>query len=201
MIITKIEEGKRKNYRVFSDEVFLFSLYEREIKQFGIVENIELSNDVIHYILDSVIYKRAKERALFLLEKKPYSIHMMKTQLLKNEYPLEIINKVLSFLMEYHYLDDADYTRMYINSYSGKKSKKQLLNELYCRGINRETIEEYFEKNEYSENNSFVNQFEKYIKGKDLQDYLTRQKVFAYFYRKGFSSTLIESYIRNAIIK
>ncbi len=201
MIITKIEEGNGKKYRVFADESFLFSLYAKELRQFDIVENSELTSDTIVYILDSIVYKRAKERALFLLERKPYTVRMMETQLLKNEYSLEVVHKVTLFLQKYHYLDDSEYIKMYINSYASKKSKKQLLRELCFKGVERELVEEYFKNNQYSEDSCFVKQFDKYIKGKDLLDYPTRQKVFSYFYRKGFSTALIESYIHNALVE
>lgn len=199
MLITKIEEGKGKKYRVFGDEQFLFSLYSKELRQFSIREDDEISDDVISNILETVIYKRAKERALFLLEKRPLSVNMLKDKLLNNEYPLHIIHKVILFLEKYHYLDDLEYTRMYVTTYSERKSKKQIIGELYRKGISKEIIEEYFEENAYSEMDCFERQFKKYIRGKDLNEYTIRQKVFRYFYSKGFSSVLIESYIRDAI--
>lgn len=123
MVVTRIEQGNGKKHRVYVDEVFFFSLYYKELKQFHIQEGGEISQDVITCILDTVIYKRAKERALFLLERKPLSVHMLRDKLKDNDYPLDIIDKVISFLERYHYLDDEEYVRMYVASYSGKKVK------------------------------------------------------------------------------
>ena len=195
MLITRVEEGKGKKYRVFADEQFLFSLFGKELKQFHLRVDEEISDDVVKHILDMVVYKRAKERALFLLERKPLSIHMLREKLVRNEYPVDVIDKVIYFLEQYHYVDDLEYTRMYVETYSKRKSRKQIQCDLYRKGISRVVLEEYFLENDYSEDLCFEKQFQRYTRGKNLQDFLTRQKVFRYFYGKGFSSTLIETHI------
>lgn len=199
MIVTRIEQGTSKKYRVYVDEEFLFSLYYKELRQFHIQEGSEISNDVIMCILDTIIYKRAKERALFLLERKSLSVHMLKCKLKDNDYPLDIVDKVVSFLNKYHYLDDEEYVRMYVESYSGRKSKKQLIHDLYRKGISKTIVENFFETNEYSEKNCFEKQFQRYVRGKNLHDYNDRQKIFRYFYNKGFSSTIIEMYMKEEL--
>ncbi len=197
LIVTKVEEWKGEKYRIFIDDEFLFSLYGKELHQFHIREGIDLSQDMMIHILDNVIYKRAKERALFLLERKPLSVHMMRMKLKDNGYSTYIVERVISFLETYHYLDDVEYTRLYVHTYSFKKSRKQLEKELLYKGISQGVIEEYFEKNLYSEECSFEKQFQKYIRGKDLDNYSDRQKIFRYFYSKGFSVSLIEKYMKN----
>lgn len=196
MYITRILCGKGKKYKVFGDETFLFSLYEKELKFYGIVENAEIEDSVIEGIRDERVLKRAKERALYLLEKKPYSVFMMKDKLRHNEYPEDIVEKVILFLEEYHYLDDEKYIRMYVETYSSKKSRRQITYELLKKGLSREQIHHYFENFEYSEQECFKRQFERYIKGKNLEDWKVRQKVFRYFYGKGFSTSLIETYLK-----
>ena len=196
MYITKIECGKGKKYKVFGDERFLFSLYKNELKHYGIVENAEIEDTVIEVIRDELILNRAKERSLYLLEYKPFSISMMRDKLSNNEYPKDIIERVILFLEEYHYLDDERYIRMYVESYSSKKSKKQITRDLLRKGLSRELINSYFENFEYSEQECFKRQFERYIRGKNLEDWQVRQKVFRYFYGKGFSISLIEDSLK-----
>ena len=196
MLITRIEEGRGKKYRVYGDEQFLFSLYGKELKKFKLNVDSDISEETISNILETVIYKRAKERALFLLEKKPLSIHMLIDKLKDNEYPQETIRRVIRFLEKYNYVDDLEYTRMYVSSYSKRKSKKQIICDLYQKGVSKDIIDNYFDENEYIEKDCFIKQFHKYTKGKNLQDYATRQKVFRYFYRKGFSISLIDDYLQ-----
>ncbi len=198
MFITDIQKGKSHKYRVFGDGQYLFSLYGKELKQFHLQQDAEVEDSVITNILDTVIYKRAKERALFLLERKPVSVQMMRDKLRNSEYTEEVINRVIQFLEQYQYLDDAEYTRLYISSYAERKSKKQIMRNLYGKGIAKEIVETCFDESAYSEQYCFSKQFEKYVQGKNLQDYATKQKVFRYFYGKGFSSSLITAYMKRS---
>lgn len=195
MLITRIEKGNGKRHRVFGNEQFLFSLYNQELKQFNIKENYDIDESIVTEILDTVIYKRARERALYLLERRPLSVHTMRDKLLQNEYPISVIDRVINFLIKYHYLDDLEYVSMYVHTYSSNKSKRQLEYNLKQKGIAKNIIDNYFTENDFSEQECFDKQYHRYIRGKNLQDYPTRQKVFQYFYRKGFSSSLIESYM------
>ena len=195
MYITKIESTKGKRYKVFGNEEFLFALYFKELKNYGINECIEVEDSIINKIKDELIFKRAKERALYLLERKAFSVSMMQDKLYNNDYPEEIVEQVISFLKEYRYLDDTAYVQMYINTYSNKKSRKQITYDLWKKGIDKSVIEAYFESFSYSEDACFQRQFEKYIKGKDLNDWRIRQKIFRYFYGKGFSTSTIEKYL------
>ena len=158
MLITKIESGKNKRYRVFGDDTFLFALYKNELKRYQIEENIIIEDSVISSILDEIIYKRAKERALYLLERRPLTVSMLRDKLRYHDYPEQVVEKVIEFLEKYRYLDDMEYIRMY----AGK-------------------------------------QFERYTRGKDLGNLAVRQKVFRYFYGKGFAVSLIETALRNSI--
>lgn len=196
MQITRIEAGKNKRYRVYGEDTFLFALYGKELKRYRIEENMELADSIISSITEEVVYKRAKERALYLLERRPLTVSMLCSKLREGDYSDDIIARTIQFLEDYHYLDDEDYVRMYVETYGRKKSKKQMMYELRYKGVRKEHIDAYFEEHEYSEQNSLMRQFDKYIKGKDLEDPLVRQKVFRYFYGKGFDSSLIETCLR-----
>ncbi len=196
MLVTDLKESKNNLYRVFVDEEYVFSLYKNELTKFHIQKNDMISKELCTYILDDVIYRRAKERALFLLEKKPFSVSMMKKRLRENLYPDNVIEKVIEFLDTYHYLDDKMYVTMYVNTYQSKKSRLQIIYDLSRKGIPKDMVLEYFDTRDYSEEICFEQQFFKYTKNKDLSDYKERQKVFRYFLRKGFSTSLIEKYIK-----
>lgn len=196
MYITRIEEGRNKRYRVFGDGQFLFSLYGKELKKYHIKEEIEVTDTLIQTILQDIVFKRAKERALFLLERHPFSTTMLEEKLSYNEYPESVIKQVIIFLQKYHYLDDREYISMYVDAYSNKKSQKQIVYDLIRKGISKDMIDAYFEEFEYSERECFNKQFDRYIRGRNLEDYMEKQKIFRYFYQKGFQTSLIEEALR-----
>lgn len=196
MHITGIKAGKNKRYLVYGDEQFLFSLYGRELKKYHIREEDEIEDTLIQFVLQEVVFKRAKERALFLLERRPFSTCMLREKLNQSDYPETVVEQVILFLQQYHYLDDAEYVSMYVDTYSGKKSRKQIVYDLVRKGISKDIIDLYFEESEYSERECFEKQFEKYTKGRDLEDRMVKQKIFRYFYGKGFQISLIEEALK-----
>lgn len=197
MYITKIEKGKGRRYRVYSDEQLVFALYEKELKYYNIEESRELKDDIIDTILNDLILKRAKERALYLLERRMFTVSMMRDKLIYNDYPQCVVENVLSFLKEYGYLDDKEYACIYIRNYSSKKSRKQIMLDLHIKGIEKQLVNDFFKEYEYSEEQCFARQFERYVRGKDLANFSDRNKVFRYFYGKGFPTNLIKEYMQN----
>ena len=201
MLITRIEKSKGKQYRIYNEDGYLFSLYGNELKQYGIEEGNDLNESLFSDILDKVIFNRAKERALYLLERQPYSEMGMRRKLISGGTPEIVVNKVTDFLKQYNYIDDVLYVSMYVNSYIKRKSKRQIYNDLMIKGIDRQIMDDYFEGIEDMdayEKECFEAQYNKYIKGKDLEDPRIRQKVFRYFYGKGFSVRLVEEFMRGA---
>lgn len=199
MWISRIEASKGKRFRVYSDDTFLFALYTKELNRFHVRENMELEDTVIHCIREEIVWKRAKERALYLLERSALSTAVLKEKLRKNDYPADIVERVVEFLNQYHYLDDNAYVELYVHTYANSKSKRQIAYDLRNKGIAKEVIDACFERLEFSEEACLDRQLQKYIKGKDLQDYKVRQKVFRYFYNKGFATGLIETALKQYV--
>ena len=67
MTVTKIEPVTRKRFRVFVDGQSAFTLYKGELERYHIEVDTELDEEVRQEILQKVILKRAKARALHLL--------------------------------------------------------------------------------------------------------------------------------------
>ncbi len=191
MYICKIEKDG-KQYRIYGENGYALSLYYSEVKRYHIEEQCELDENVLQDIYQTVLYKRVRERALYLLERRPYSIFDMKNKLKKNRYPEPVIECVIDFLVKYHYLDDVNYAELYVSSYSSRKSRRQMCYELSQKGIDKDIISTCLSQKEDSEQNCFQSRFERYIHGKDMSDFKVRQKVYRYFYSKGFPRYMIE---------
>ncbi|MBR1598575.1 MAG: regulatory protein RecX [Lachnospiraceae bacterium] len=194
MIITRIELYKGNRYKIFGEDGYLFSLYKKELTQFNIEEGLFLDDSVVSRIYDEVIFKRSKERALYLLDRQPYSSASLRRKLVSSGTPECIADRVVDFLKEYHYLDDEEYVALFVDSNSHRKSKRQMVSDLLAKGIDKQLIDSFFD--EYDtfdclERECFLHKFNKYTKGKDINDIRIKQKVFRYFYGKGFSVELI----------
>lgn len=93
-------------------------------------------------IEEEEVLRKAKSRALYLLGDMPRTEKQLRDKLEKTGYPLEVIEKVIAYVKEYHYIDDLQYARDYIVSKSRLKSKRMVLMELKRKGIAREILQE-----------------------------------------------------------
>ena len=91
-------------------------------------------------------------------------------------------------MKNYGYLDDERYVKVYIESKSRTKSRKQIEQDLiYKKGVSKEAVYRGFEQAQMAD---VVEVIQKYMQKKKIDpqtcDYEQKQKFFAYMMRKGF---------------
>ena len=115
MTITKIEELSKNRSKVYIDQEFAFVLYKGELRLFGIKEDIPLPDDIYQKILTEVLPKRAKLRAMNLLQSRDYTKSGLAEKLRQGLYPEQVIETALDYVSSYHYIDDVRYAKSYIH--------------------------------------------------------------------------------------
>lgn len=192
MIITEIQEVTKAKVKVFIDYEFAFVLYKGELRTYGIYKEKELDENVYRTIIDEVLTKRAKLRSMYLLKSRDYTRYGLSEKLRKDLYPEEIIEKAISYVMSYGYIDDERYAKSYI-SYAGKtKSRKQIEVYLIQKGVSKQDISTAFEK---LEEEDVLESEEKLIQAllvkkhykKENANIEERRKIIGFLFRKGFS--------------
>lgn len=123
MVVTKVEMLTRIKYKVYLDEEFAFVLYKGELSHYRIVEGTLLEEDTVQEILQKVICKRAKLRAMHLLEDMDRSESALREKLRQGLYPPEAVEAAISYVKSFGYLDDARYAENFVQS--RKASKEQ----------------------------------------------------------------------------
>lgn len=109
MIVTEIEDcgsGKRK---VYLDGQPAFVLYRGELSGCHIEKDQELPEAVYREIMDEILWKRIRMRCLYLLKSMDRTEYQLRTKLKQNFYPEELIDRVILWLENLHYLDDVRY--------------------------------------------------------------------------------------------
>ena len=161
------------------------------------------------------LYQRCKERSLYLLTGAAKTERRLREKLQKSEhYTEEIIERTLSVLKEYDYINDYRYCMQYLEENAHRRSAKDMQSKLYGRGVDgaviREALEDFQRKHrEEGEENSFEEQgetdperialrrwLEKKSRNMDLSDWKERQKLTASLLRKGFSYSMIQEYLQ-----
>lgn len=187
MIVTEIVPVDKRRSKVILDEDFALVLYRGECNRFGIKEGEELSEDTYQEILKEVLFKRARERVLYLLKASDKTEQELVRKLKDGGYPKEAIDYAVGFVKEHRFINDEDYGKRYVEFNSSRKSEKQIQFELQRKGLDKEMIRDILKEQPVDEEA----QIQAYIRKKRIDpkalDRKERSKVMASLGRKGFS--------------
>lgn len=191
MWITEVVSLDKRRSKVLCEEGFVFALYKGEIRKYNIQAEMDLSDACYREIQETILCKRARERALYLLKNSDKTEAQIRRKLREGYYPDEVIDDVLEFLRQYHFTDDHRYGQQYISSYGSKKSRRCIAFDLQKKGLDREVIQELLEESELDEEEQIRRFLQKkhYVRGETTpKEY---QKLTAALARKGFSYDMI----------
>nr|MCR5747311.1 recombination regulator RecX [Lachnospiraceae bacterium] len=158
-------------------------------------EGEELTQSLYDEIL-ILLSKRAKERALYLLEDMARTEYQIRKKLKDGFYPDEAIDKAIEYCTTKHYIDDMDYAVRFIESRASTMSKRMISQKLYLKGISKETAEEAFLETEIDETEAVRAQIiRKYGDTEALSDltFEEKSKLIKQLISKGFDYDSIKS--------
>ena len=198
-LVTGIEELDVKRSKVYLEGDVAFVLYKGELRELQLKVNRELSEPDYLRILTEILPKRAKKRALYLLQKKSYTEWKLREKLREGFYPSQVIDEAIEYLKSYHYIDDFAFARDYIFYRKDKLSKKVIEEKLRAQGISKEDLylvlqEAYPDKEEEEElqRKQALKLLEKRAYQKECTDAKEQQKLYAFLMRKGISASVIK---------
>lgn len=188
MIVTDIEPITSARYRVYIDGEFAFVLYKGEFSKYQIKKDEEVSPDVLLEIKNVVLVKRAKLRAMHLLNVMPRTEQQLREKLMQSEYPEDVIEAALKYVKSFGYINDEAYIKNFILGKMGSKSRREiqmllkqkglsgeyvnlLMNEAYGKESEVETIQEIMRKKRWNS---------------EEMDRKQKEKMYSYLVRKGF---------------
>lgn len=178
-------EQKGSRILVFLDNDISFLLYKKDIRVFNITEDAVIEKRVYQDIIET-LYKRARERALYILDDGYKTEKQIRDKLISGYYPETVINRVIKYLKEYALIDDFKYCKLYIDYKASSRSKKQIIQELYIKGVSRDIIDNAFLDSEYNEEDSLMKVLEKKVTGYDLNSQKDVQRLYRYLIGKGY---------------
>lgn len=191
MMITEIIPVTKQKYRIMTDEQLAFVLYKGELSRYGLKENMELPYELFAEIQKEILIKRAKLRAMHLLNRMDYTEAQLRKKLEQGEYTQKAVDIAIAYVKAYHYLDDERYVGRYLSCSEGRKSRKQAEFELEKKGVSREMIAACREKieDEQDETELIRSILEKRCKNPQSADEKEIRRHYGYLMRKGFSSS------------
>lgn len=189
MIVTRTEAVTKTKYKVYIDGQFAFVLYKGELSRYHVIEGQGLPEEAYERIRGEVLTKRAKLRAMHLLNAMGRTESQLTEKLKQGGYPEDIVKEALAYVKSFGYVNDINYARNFIDNRKDKKSRKEIVILLKGKGVSDEDIERAME--ECYGKDTAVLAIEKLMRKRRYApgeaSYEEKQKFMAYLMRKGFS--------------
>ncbi|HJD37579.1 MAG TPA: recombination regulator RecX [Candidatus Blautia ornithocaccae] len=198
MTVTEIRPVTKQKYQIEVEGHSPFVLYKGEVFRYHIEKDREISPEIYREIIEEVLTKRAKLRALHLLEQGDRTKKDLEEKLLKNGYPPEAAEAALAYVESFHYIDDKRYALSYIQNQSGRKGRARIQMELRRKGVPQEYIDQAFqEMEEETDTEAVIRELvQKKRRGQGPMDEKEKQRLYGFLLRRGFSTSDILCVLR-----
>lgn len=195
--IEPLEKGK---VRIVFDNGTVVVLYRKEVAGLKLQEGLFLSKEQYDKILYEIIGKRAKKRAMYLLEQMDRSERKLREKLTQNQYPEECVDFAIDYVKKYHYLDDYRYACTYVRYHGEKLSRVQLLQKLLQKGITKDVAQKAIEEEAQADEIALIRQWiQKKGYSLDSADEKETRRMYAFLLRRGFKSSDICKELHNML--
>lgn len=174
MIVTEISQYKGSTMCVVFDDDRRIYIHSKILTEYHLKEGMDVPEAAVEEIVEANDYRRARERALYLLDVRDYSFMEMYEKLIKN-YSEEISLRVCKSLAEARLINDRRYAEARARELFEVKrvGVYKARQELKRRGIPDSIIEEVVE--EYSDEDDNLSRLEELVE-KKYERYLTDEK-------------------------
>lgn len=182
----KLDKGKRR-IRFENGESCI--VYYSEVRGLHLEEGAYVSYEVYEKIFKEIVGKRAKKRALHLLEQMDRTEQQLREKLMASEYPARCIDETIEYVKSFHYLDDQRYAETFTRYKKDKMSRQQIKQKLMMKGVSREivteAIEEEYDVDETVHIRSILEKKHFFHETADDGEF---RRVYSYLLRRGFRS-------------
>lgn len=198
MTVTEIKAVTKQKFQVELDGQAAFVLYKSELSRYGIEKDRELPLELYRELVEDVLTKRARLRAMHLLQKRDRTKADLRKKLEQSGYPVQAVEAALAYVESFHYIDDARYAAMYMENQKTRKGMARIRMELLQKGVPSEIIQQVLEEaEEKMDSRSVIRQMlEKKRRGEGPLEEKEKQRLYGFFMRKGFSSSDILAVFR-----
>ena len=191
VVIVSVEQLSKGTYRLHLDNGESWVLYSSELRACALAEGTVLTQMQYEQIRRDIIGKRAKKRAMHLLERMDRTEAELRKKLLESEYPEDLAEDAIAYVKSFHYVDDARYADCYVRWRGEGKSRGKLLAELQQKGVDRElasqVLSEY--EGERDEPQMIRELMQRRHYDPQTASLQEQRRMYGYLMRRGFQST------------
>lgn len=196
-IVCEINKLAGGRYQVVLDDGSSFPLYAKELAVYGIEEEAEVSEQLYETILQEVLIRRARLKAMHLLETQDRTEYQLRSRLAVLSYPEQIIEDALAYVKKFHYVDDLRFAVNYMETRGSQKSMRQMEQDLIQKGISKSILQEAKEQIEMPDEEQQIRAWliKKHF-DTEHADQKETEKMYRFLLRKGYSYSSIMGVLR-----
>lgn len=198
--ITAITAQKKNSKRcnIFIDDEFAFGLAANLVLDCQLRVGVPLDEETIQRLQTMDQFEAAKEKALRALNRRMRSTGQIR-QLLQ-DFPVEIVNRVLDFLQEYNFVNDPEFARGLIADRLRFRPRgwPVLQQELRAKGVAPDIIKSIiaeYKNNTNEESMAMPMATKKWQADRALDLPNRKNRLYQYLTRRGFDYDLINQII------
>ena len=195
-IITKLEYQKNNPDRanLYLDDKFYSGISVELCIKEHLKSGIEIDEERLRDLILEDEKGVAFTKAINYVSNNYKTKKQVRDYLYKKEYGKNTIDYVIEKMEEYKYLDDENYAKQFVLTYSKKYGKLKLISGLKSKGISDKIIDNLFDEGEVEIVDSLESVANKYLKNKII-DEKTCLKLSRFLYSRGFQFDEINSFV------
>lgn len=190
--VVGFERVGKGRYRATFDNGIACLLYRGEASCLSIEKGVAISEEQYEKLMTEVLEKRAKKRAMYLLEQMDRSEKKLREKLVAGEYPQRCIDEAISYVKKYGYLDDSRFASTYIRYHQEKLGRVQIYQKLISKGISRDDIQSALDQEYTADEMEHIERLleKKHYDSKTCDEREFR-RIYQFLQRRGFKNSQI----------
>lgn len=186
MTITAVEPRRKQMCALFIDGEYVMNLDAQTLIENRFDVGREIDDDELKDIIEQSNFRRAKEKALWLISYRSHSQKELYDKL-RRDYDEASAEKAVERMAELGLINDEEFARQYARKliYGKKLSLRSALIELRRKGIDDVTAEEVLSELDYDAQAQIIDIINK--KYKNIEDEKIKRRAVAALQRKGYS--------------
>lgn len=203
--ITKIEIQKRNKERVnlFLDGEYAFSLSAELVYKEGLKTNENVDGIKLKALAEKDTIIRCKDSALRIIERSYKTEKEIRDKLKLKGYDEDSINQSIEFLKEYNFLNDDNYTKMFIKDKLNTQGSNKIKYGLIKKGVSKEIIEkELSNVDKEDEKTVALNLAKKKIitiRKSESDNFKASGKLYRFLMSKGYSYDVVKDVVKEVM--
>ena len=192
----QIQKNNKTRANVYIDGEFAFALEMLTVMKLGLKIGQEVSQERLAEAVFDSEKSVAFEKAMGYLGRGMKTAKQMRDYLERKTYAPEVVDYVLRRLKDYHYIDDEQYAKLYVEHNSSTKGERRLKQELVSKGIAVSLAEQHSQLDSEQALSDAQRLADKYMKNKP-HDVKTLQKLQRYLLSRGYGYDIVNNVLRN----